>query len=390
MPAAEIITIGTELLLGEAVDTNTRYIARALRDAGINLFRTSTIGDNVQRIAEVIREGLSRAEIIITTGGLGPTVDDPTRDAVALAVGVETEFRPELWEQIEERFHVYGRTPTENNRRQAYVPAGAIAITNPVGTAPAFIVETGHHAIISLPGVPREMEHLMQTEVLPYLRKRYQLTGIIKTRLLHTAGVGESQIDERISDLEYLSNPTVGLAAHAGQVDVRITAKADTLEEADRLIQEVEAELRNRLGTWIYGVDKETLEGVALQNIAQHGWRLMLIEAGFDGLFVRRLASVGQSFAGGEILAELPTLKHLMELLRKIASENPATLAFGAVLKKGGGQQALQMAYVSPTEERNFTRSFGGPPLLAPQWGINLCLDKIRKIEARQELAADL
>ncbi|MFN2128415.1 MAG: competence/damage-inducible protein A, partial [Anaerolineales bacterium] len=195
MPTAEIITIGTELLLGETVDTNTRYIARALRDKGVDLFRTSTIGDNPDRIAEIIREGLQRADIIITTGGLGPTIDDPTRHAIALAIGVETEFRAELWDQIKERFKRYGRTPTENNKRQAFVPKGSIAIENTVGTAPAFICEIENRAIIALPGVPREMEHLMQVEVLPYLKNRFKLTGVIKSRVLHTSGVGESQID---------------------------------------------------------------------------------------------------------------------------------------------------------------------------------------------------
>ncbi len=157
MPKAEIITIGTEILLGEIVDTNSRFIARALRDEGVDLYWTSTVGDNPERIAEAVRSGMERSEIIISTGGLGPTVDDPTRDAVALALGVETEFREELWQQVIDRFARFGREPTQNNRRQAYVPQGAIAIENPVGTAPAFIVETKKNAIIALPGVPREM-----------------------------------------------------------------------------------------------------------------------------------------------------------------------------------------------------------------------------------------
>jgi len=141
MPSAEIITIGTEILLGEIVDTNTRFLARALRGLGVDLFRTVTIGDNAQRIAEAIQDSLRRADIVITTGGLGPTVDDPTREAVARAAGVETEFREELWEQVKAVIARYGRTPGENQKRQAVVPRGAIAIQNPVGTAPAFIVE---------------------------------------------------------------------------------------------------------------------------------------------------------------------------------------------------------------------------------------------------------
>src|SRR5512147_440675 len=153
MASAEIITIGTEILLGEIVDTNTRYIAHTLRGMGVNIFRTTTIGDNVERIAEAIHNSMNRAEIVITTGGLGPTVDDPTREAVAKAAGVETEFREDLWQQVVNTIARYGRTPSENQKRQAYVPKGSIGIANPVGTAPCFIVETQRNAVISLPGV---------------------------------------------------------------------------------------------------------------------------------------------------------------------------------------------------------------------------------------------
>ncbi len=227
MPSAEIITIGTELLLGEIVDTNSAYLARKLRDIGVDVFRTSTVGDNPARISEILRETIARTPIVITTGGLGPTVDDPTREAVAQAMDMPIEFRPELWEQIVNRLEKFGRTPTENQKRQAYIPKGALSIQNPVGTAPAFIIEQNQTTIISLPGVPREMEYLTENTVLPYLRGRYQLTGTIKTRVLHVAGLGESQIDEWIGDLELLGNPTVGLSAHPGLVDIRITAKAE-------------------------------------------------------------------------------------------------------------------------------------------------------------------
>src|ERR671918_409873 len=174
MPSAEIITIGTEILLGEIVDTNTRYIAKTLRGMGVNIYRTITIGDNVERIAEAINHSMQRADIVITTGGLGPTVDDPTREAVARAAGVELEFREDLWEEVVAIISRYGRKPSENQKRQAYVPKGAIGISNPVGTAPSFIVEHSfahreersdsedkagvrESVVISLPGVPNEM-----------------------------------------------------------------------------------------------------------------------------------------------------------------------------------------------------------------------------------------
>jgi len=380
MPSAEIITIGTELLLGETIDTNTHFIARALRDEGIDLYRTSTIGDNPERIAEIIREGLQRADIIITTGGLGPTIDDPTRDAIALAMGVPTEFQTDLWDQILERFKRYGRIPTDNNKRQAFIPAGAVAVENPVGTAPAFICESGKHAVIALPGVPHEMEYLIQNKVLPYLRKRYDLTGVIKARVLHTSGVGESQIDERIGDLEQRSNPTVGLAAHAGQVDVRITVKAETEIEADELIRKAEAELRCRLQAWIYGADDDTLEGVALDIITTYDWQLAVVEANLGGRLIQRLAEAQGPFLGGEVLTTTPDSEDLLDIVREVCKSKEACAGLGVILQPGETQQILHIALLTPDEERQVMRSYGGPPLMAPRWAVNLSLDLIRKL----------
>ena len=224
---AEIITSGTELLLGETVDTNSTYIARALRDIGVNLYFKTSVGDNVERMALALRQALARADVVITTGGLGPTVDDVTREAVTLATGRELALYPECLAQIETIFARWGRPVGENNKRQAYLPEGAIPIQNPVGTAPGFILETAEGTIIALPGVPREMERLMGDAVLPYLRGRLGAGGmVIKARTLRTVGLGESWIDERIDAQMRSANPTVGLAAHSGIVDIRITARA--------------------------------------------------------------------------------------------------------------------------------------------------------------------
>ncbi len=168
-------------------------------------------------------------------------------------------YLPELWEQIVERMQRFGRTPTENQKRQAFIPKGAIPIRNPVGTAPAFIVESGGKCVISLPGVPREMEYLAEHEVFPYLRQRYQLRGIIKARVLHTAGMGESVIDEHIGEFEKLANPTVGLAAHYGIVDIRITAKAESEAKPMPAFRKSKPPSRQKLGRVIYGADSETL-----------------------------------------------------------------------------------------------------------------------------------
>lgn len=389
MPSTEIITIGTEILLGEIIDTNARHIARSLRDAGIDLFRKTTVGDNPARIAQAIREALARCDIIITTGGLGPTVDDPTREAVALACGVETEFRPELWDQIQARFRRFGRKPTENNRRQAYVPVGAIAVENPVGTAPAFIVERDHRSIICLPGVPSEMEYLLANAVHPYLRRRYHLSGIIKARVLHTAGVGESQIDDLISDLETLSNPTVGLAAHSGQVDVRITAKAGSENEADRMIAEVETDLRNRLGDMIYGVDQETLEEAALQNLSKHGWTLAVVEYNAGGYLVNRLSSAaarlgettGGKFICGEVITNLAGPGDLLNRAVEIRGSQPVDVVLGVAIFPGAERQDIHIALATPHREDLFSRPYGGPPEYASRWAVHHGLDSLRKLE---------
>jgi nicotinamide-nucleotide amidase len=380
MPTAEIITIGTEILLGEIIDTNARFIARCLRDAGIDLYRKTSVGDNARRIAQAVQQAMERCNIIITTGGLGPTVDDPTRAAIALAMGVETEFRPELWEQIQARFRRFSRPPTENNRRQAYVPQGALAVENPVGTAPAFIVETEDHAIISLPGVPREMEYLMEKAVLPYLRQHYDLTGIIKSRLLHTAGAGESQIDDLIGDLERLSNPTVGLAAHSGQVDVRITAKADSEAQADLMIQPIEADIRKRLGKWIYGADQETLEQMALERLKEKGWNLAVVVAGAGGELLQRLASQNGPFVGGEVLSQSPKADELLEVTEDYRRRSGADVGLGLAIYPGEERQNISLALITPLEKHEFQRPFGGPPEYAPRWALHHSLDLIRNL----------
>ncbi|MBN1305600.1 MAG: CinA family nicotinamide mononucleotide deamidase-related protein [Anaerolineales bacterium] len=377
MPSAEIISIGTELLLGEIVDTNTRFIARTVRDLGIDLYRTQTIGDNVERIADAIRAALQRADIIITTGGLGPTVDDPTRQAVALAAGLELEFREDLWQQVIARMARYGRTAGENQKRQAYAPTGAIGIENPVGTAPCFIVETEDSAIIVLPGVPCEMEQILQQTILPYLRERFQLDQVIKVRLLHTAGGGESLIDELIEDYETHTNPTVGLAAHAGTVDIRISAKAKDEAEADRMIDNVDREMRSLLGEMIFGTDEETLAGVVLGMLERRQWTLSAVEAGTGGAFKLMLGAAGTPAfkAGVEIPAPSGSLQpaaadHHLRL--------GADITAGIMVKRKGKQITVEIILITTTGTLTYNRLYGGPPITAPLWAANLALNHLR------------
>ena len=304
---AEIVAIGTELLLGEIMDTNSAWIAQQLTTCGLNLFYTHTVGDNVLRISEVLRTSLERSDVVITTGGLGPTVDDWTRDAVASACGCELVLDEALVSEIAAFFAQRGRPMTDNNRKQALIPAGAMVIHNPVGTAPSFAVEWNGHVIISLPGVPHEMKYLMEHQVLPYLRERFNLRGTIKSRILHTCGIGESALGDKITDLMQLSNPTVGTAAHPGQTDVRITVKAESDAQAEILIAPVERELRSRLGDWVYGADAVTLPGMVLQLLRERGQTLATFETACAGQLAPWLAKEAGSrgcYLGGLVLTE--------------------------------------------------------------------------------------
>jgi nicotinamide-nucleotide amidase len=285
---AEIVMIGTELLLGQITDTNATYLARQLTVLGIDLFRKTTIGDNTDRIAHVLERALSRCDVVITSGGIGPTVDDKTREAVARATGKKLELIPKLLGQIEDFFKRRGMELGENNKRQAFIPEGAIPIENPVGTAPGFIVEQGAGSIISLPGVPRELYYLTENVVIPYLKRKFNIDKIIKIRVLRTAGIGESTIDRMIEDLEECDNPTVGLSAHPGSVDIRVSAKAESEAHAAGMLDEMEAKIRSRVGDSIYGIDGASIEQVVVDLLAQQGLTLALLETNTGGVFASR------------------------------------------------------------------------------------------------------
>lgn len=317
---AEIISIGTEILLGEITDTNSVHIARLLRDIGVNVFYMTSVGDNLGRIAGTVQQAMARSDVVITCGGLGPTVDDMTRQAVAQATARELVFEQRLLDQISARFRNFRVQMTENNRRQAFVPQDALVIENPVGTAPSFMIEYHGSIVICLPGVPREMLYLMKERVIPLLQARYSL-GIIKARVLRTAGIGESSLDELIgATLLEGSNPTVGLAAHNGQVDIRVTAKADTLTDAERMIDVVESELRQRVGRYIFGKDDDRLEKVVVEALRQNGATLAVTETGINGVIASALSGLNP-----EVVIATQTYATPVELHQALALTEPLT-----------------------------------------------------------------
>jgi nicotinamide-nucleotide amidase len=330
---AETIAIGSELLLGQIVDTNTSFIAQVLAENGIELIRTTAVGDNPKEMEDAIREATGRSAIVITTGGLGPTEDDLTRESVAEVTGRPLRFQPHLMEQIEAIFKRRGFRMAENNRKQAYIPEGTIAIENPKGTAPGFIVDSKQNVILSIPGVPSEMKFLMEMTVIPFLRKRFDLQQeVLQYKVLRTCGLGESGIGAQIGDLMKGSeNPSVGTLASIGDIKIRITARAKDPDEASRLISDMEREIRRRLGTLIYGENDETLQGNLVKQLGRSELSLVVVEAFTGGVLSNKLTDTGsEAFIQGFVLSSRDSQQHFLGIKSNpfhALKENPKILA---------------------------------------------------------------
>ena len=301
----ELVAIGSELLLGQIVDSNSAWMAQRLAEVGADLFRKTTVGDNLERMADVVDGALARADCVITGGGLGPTEDDLTRQAVAQVFGRPLERHAGALRDLEQRFRARGFVLTPNNEKQALLPAGATLVHNPNGTAPAFIVEDRRGTVISLPGVPFEMKWLVEHEVVPYLRRRWGLDRVIHHRVLKVGELGESAVDHRIGAImTESSNPKVGVLARPGQVDVRISARADSPAAARALIAPTEARVRAALGDHVFATDAETLESVVAAGLASRGWRVASYEDRTGGGVAATLReAAGERFVEGRIVA---------------------------------------------------------------------------------------
>jgi len=314
MANAEIVAIGSELLLGQIVDTNSAWMAQRLTALGVNLYFKSVVGDNPARMKEVITRAMERSDIVITSGGLGPTQDDLTREIVAEVTGRKLVQNAEMLEQVEEHFRRRGRAMTPNNIRQSYMPEGALPVKNPNGTAPCFIVEDPRGVIYCLPGVPVEMKWLFENEVEPYLRKKFDLAEVIHYRVLKVIGIGESAVDDKIGHLiASSSNPTVGVLALPGQVDVRIVAKAANRDDANKMIAPVEEEVRRLLGNAIFAADDETMEHVVGRLLRQQNRSVAVYEDVTCGQLAERLQSAStEEFAAGFICNSEAAVKALL------------------------------------------------------------------------------
>jgi nicotinamide-nucleotide amidase len=340
---AEIISIGTELLLGEIVDTNSAYIAARLPALGIDVYFKHTVGDNLDRIADTISHAWQHNDIVITTGGLGPTEDDLTREAVARVLGEELSVDPDLEAWVRSIFARRGGVMPERNVKQAWLVPSARAIPNPGGTAPGWWVERGDNLIICMPGPPAEMTRMWHNEVAPELARRNP--GIVLvTRTLKTSGMSEGGVDEALSPLLKSTNPTIGVYAKADGIHVRLAAKDATAEAARALIEPVEDEVRRILGHIIWGVDDDTFEKVLGEVLAERGLTLAAMESCTGGLFADTITNVPGSsrYFRGSIVSYATDVKEMMGVEPRVIAEFGVISDETAIAMAAAARQRLE------------------------------------------------
>lgn len=299
---AEIITIGTELLLGSTIDTNSIYIVEKLSEIGIDVYRKITVGDNQKRIVQVLLESLSRCNIVICTGGLGPTVDDITRESVAEATESELIYYPEIFEKIYEKLQKRGVKVSENNKKQATFPVGSIIIPNPIGTAPGFIKEYNSKYIICLPGVPFELRPMIEETVIPFLTEKFPSKYKLYTRVLKVYGLGESRIDHYLGELLHSSDPKIGLLASPECVKIRLTTKSDSLEVANQKLDNMENQIHQRLPNLVLSGEEYSLEKEIDKILKALNRKSIVIDYSTGGMLAYRLSQAKtESFLFAEV-----------------------------------------------------------------------------------------
>jgi competence/damage-inducible protein CinA-like protein len=321
---AEILSIGTEILLGEIIDTNAAYVASRLPALGIDVYYKHVVGDNLGRLVEVMARARESSDLVITTGGLGPTEDDLTREAIAAVMGEQTHIDPALEEWLRALFARRGQgTMPERNLKQAWLIPSARAIPNPRGTAPGWWVERDGKVIIAMPGPPGEMNRMWDEEVAPELLRRHTGTVLI-TRTLKTAGIGEGAVDEMLSPLLKSTNPSIGLYARADGVHVRMAAKAPTPEEARALIEPLEQDIRGILGPAVWGTDNDTFESVVGRMLKDRGLTLAAMESCTGGLLSDTITNVPGSSAyfRGSVVSYATDVKEMMGVDPAIIDEH--------------------------------------------------------------------
>lgn len=333
---AEILSVGTELLMGQIANTDAQYISRRLSELGVTIYRHTTVGDNPARVKEALKEALERSDIVLTTGGLGPTEDDLTKEMVGEYFGLEMQLHQPSLAAIAEYMNKIGKPMTENNKKQAYFPKGAIIMPNQCGTAPGCIVEQGEKAVAVLPGPPHELKDMFDRELAPYLAKR---SGAhIESRFLRIFGIGESSLETMLIDLFHSANPTLALYCGAGEVQARITARAATSEEAQALMDPLEAEIHRRVGNafYGYGVDN-SMANVVLELLKSRGETICFAESCTGGMMASGLID----HAGASTVLKESYVTYSEDAKMRLLGVSRETLAEHGVVS---AQCAMEMA----------------------------------------------
>lgn len=345
---AEVVAVGTEILLGQIANTNAREISEGLAETGLDVLHHQVVGDNVERIAEAIGLAMARADVVVVTGGLGPTGDDVTREGLSAALGVGLEYHGEIEEALREKFRRFERDMPESNLRQCSVPTGARPILPDRGTAPGLVAERDGVVVYTVPGVPAEMREMLAGTVLPELRERAG-GSTIASRVLKAVGLAEAAVGEALDDMfEGSDNPTLAYLAGSGEVHVRLTAKAGSRGEAMRLIEPVEAEVRRRLGDAIYGSDDDLLEVVIGRMLQDRGWRLACAESLTGGALGARLTiAAGASlwFAGSVVSYTLEAKRSVLGVPREVL-EGPGAVSEECAVAMSRGARRLYESQV--------------------------------------------
>ena len=280
---AEIITVGTEILLGDILNTNTHYLSNELANMGIDIYYQTTVGDNEERLLNQLNDSLKRSDLIILTGGLGPTQDDITKEVCAKYLNLQMELHKESWDKIVEIYDKMKRIPTENNRKQAYFPVDSTILPNKYGTAPGCIMQKDNKTIIVMPGPPKEMQPMFDNYVKPFLLK--DNSYVLKSKVLRIIGVGESKIENDLLDLiDKQTNPTIATYAKDGECTVRITAKGKNIEEVEDLILPVYKEIKNRFKEKVYGEDETTIEDEVAKLLVNNNLKIAVAESCTGGM----------------------------------------------------------------------------------------------------------
>ncbi len=368
MAVCEILSVGTEILLGDILNTNSRYLSVELAKIGISVLRHTTVGDNAERLAAALRTALERSDIVIATGGLGPTADDITRDVCCEVMGFELVPDENIAKGIRSFFESRGIEMPENNLRQAYVPVGGEVFVNNNGTAPGLGLKKNGKCIVILPGPPYEMAPMYHESVVPYLAE--YTDGIIVSKTVRTMCIGESAMAEKVADLLEGENPTVAPYAKKGEALLRITAKAQTEAEAQAMLEPVIAEIRKRLGDVVYGIDSESIEQRVVELLKKHNMTLATAESCTAGYIPKRITDI----AGASQVFEYGAITYSNDVKEKVLGVKHETLvAYGAVSEQTAREMAAGIRRVSGADIGISVTGIAGPGSDGTNKPVGLC-----------------